>query len=479
MLAISGQELQLPRYRLDLMVMDPAMKSKRSQGTRSGLGVAALVASIAAPAYSLADPTAPAPPAAAASAPSVTDEQQKSEKQTELHGVEDTLRASEDQRRAIESEIASIRLDRARLTAALIETTGKVQDSERSVAAAGERLTSLAANAESLSHSLDSRRDAMMEVLAALQRMGTNPPPAILIKPQSMAEAVRAASLLAATVPELKAQVEALARDIDDLSRTREAIARERDVETQNRTSLELQKARLSALVDARQKSLSSAEDALGSQQKRAAELVRQATSLKDLLARLDAEENRRREASNAAEAADAAAAREIAMKAQDAPSGDSVRLKPDLAFADIKGRVPLPVAGAILKTFGAIDRLGGVEHGVSIATLADAVVSAPADGSVVFSGPYRTYGELLIINAGGGYYVLLAGMDRINVLPGEFVLTGEPVGAMGGGAETRKATAAAVGAAQPVLYIELRKDGTAIDPGPWWAKSDIEKARG
>ena len=40
-------------------------------------------------------------------------------------------------------------------------------------------------------------------------------------------------------------------------------------------------------------------------------------------------------------------------------------------------------------------------------------------------------------------------------------------------------ATAAAVGAARPVLYIELRKDGTAIDPGPWWAKSDIEKARG
>ena len=75
--------------------------------------------------------------------------------------------------------------------------------------------------------------------------------------------------------------------------------------------------------------------------------------------------------------------------------------------------------------------------------------------------------------------------MDRINVVPGEFVLTGEPVGAMGDGS-TRMATAAAVGAAQPVLYIdqpvlyiELRKDGTAIDPGPWWAKSDIEKARG
>jgi murein hydrolase activator len=112
------------------------------------------------------------------------------------------------------------------------------------------------------------------------------------------------------------------------------------------------------------------------------------------------------------------------------------------------------------------------------LATPAAATVSAPADGAALFAGAYRSYGQLLIIDAGGGYYILLAGMDRINVEAGEFVLAGEPVGVMGDGS-VRMATAAAVGAARPVLYIELRKDGTAIDPGPWWAKSDIEKARG
>jgi septal ring factor EnvC (AmiA/AmiB activator) len=112
------------------------------------------------------------------------------------------------------------------------------------------------------------------------------------------------------------------------------------------------------------------------------------------------------------------------------------------------------------------------------LATPVGATVSTPVDGAVLFAGAYRSYGQLLIIDAGGGYYVLLAGLDRINVQSGEFVLAGEPVGAMGDGS-IRMATAAAVGAARPVLYIELRKDGTAIDPGPWWAKSDIEKARG
>jgi septal ring factor EnvC (AmiA/AmiB activator) len=445
------------------------MMTRRNGAVQLGFGAAALGAALAWPLESRADPVAPV------SAPT---EQQKAEKETELRGVEDTIRESDEARRAIESEMESIRADRARLSAALIDATAKVQDAERRVAAADEQLTSLNAKADSLARSLDSRREAIAEVLAALQRMGANPPPAILIKPQDMAEAVRAASLLGAIIPSLKSQAEALARDIDDLSGTRVSIARERDDLSQTRASLALETSRLTELIDARQKSLSSAEDALGSQQKRAADLAKEAASLKDLITRLDAEDAQRKAQANAAHAADEQTARQIALKAEDARGEEPVRLKPEVAFADIKGRVRLPVAGTVVKAFGEPDGLGGTEHGVSMSTLPRAVVSAPADGSVVFSGRYRTYGQLLIINAGGGYYVLLAGMDRINVSPGEFVLTGEPVGAMGEGS-TRMATAAAVGAAAPVLYIELRKDGTAIDPGPWWAKSDIEKARG
>jgi septal ring factor EnvC (AmiA/AmiB activator) len=96
----------------------------------------------------------------------------------------------------------------------------------------------------------------------------------------------------------------------------------------------------------------------------------------------------------------------------------------------------------------------------------------------VAFAGPFRTYGQLLIINAGGGYYLLLAGMERMNVSLGQFVLAGEPVAVMG---EASQATAASVGSetTQPVLYVEFRKDGTSIDPSPWWAASTNEKVRG
>jgi murein hydrolase activator len=433
-------------------------------------GAALLAGVLNATAGALADPAPPNPPPAA--------DQQRADKETELQGVEDTLRQSEEQRRAIESEIDSVRADRARLSAALIETTAKVQDAERGAAAAVDRLSSLNATADELSHSLERRRGVIADVLAALQRMGSNPPPAILVKPDDMSEAVRAATVMGSLIPTLKSEIEAARRDLDDLAKTRESIAQERDALTEKGKALAGDKLRLAALIDARQQSLASAQDALGSQQQRAAELAKKAGSIKDLIARLDSEDVARNAAAAAAHATEVAAANEIEARAQAVRGAEMAHLKPEIAFAEAKGRVPLPAAGAILKTFGAPDDLGGIERGVSLATPEGATVSAPVDGSVLFAGAYRSYGQLLIIDAGAGYCVLLAGMGRINVESGEFVLAGEPVGIMGDGS-ARTATAAAVGAARPVLYIELRKDGTAIDPGPWWAKTDIEKARG
>ena len=189
------------------------MWHSRSRVASAG-AAAALVAFQVVAAQALADPAAPQPGAATA--------QDRADKEMELRGVEDTMRASDDQRRAIEAEIDSIRADRARLSAALIETTATVQETERGVASANERLAGLNAKAEELARSLDRRRGAITEVLAALQRMGSDPPPAILVKPHDMSEAVMAATVLSSVIPELKSATEAIGRDLDALSKTKD-----------------------------------------------------------------------------------------------------------------------------------------------------------------------------------------------------------------------------------------------------------------
>jgi septal ring factor EnvC (AmiA/AmiB activator) len=156
----------------------------------------------------------------------------------------------------------------------------------------------------------------------------------------------------------------------------------------------------------------------------------------------------------------------------------DPGRLAPAIAFAAAKGKLPLPVNGARIKEFGAPDGTGSAQKGLSVAARPGAQVTAPCDGWVVYSGSFRNYGQLLILNAGTGYHVLLAGMDRISVDLGQFVVTGEPVAVMGGGG-AGAAAALADGAGQPVLYVEFRKDGTPVDPSPWWATRDGEKVRG
>jgi murein hydrolase activator len=430
-------------------------------------GSVALLAAALACAPARAEPPAP-----------IAKSVERAMRETQLRGVEDTLKASEEQRRQIEADVEAIRLDRARLNAALIETTAKVQDTESQRAAASARLVELNAGADALNASLDDRRLVISDVLAVLQRMGRNPPPAILVRPGDMVAAVRAAMMLGATISDLKSEADSLAGDLDKLTALRTAIASQRDDLARSAEALVLDKTRLTDLIGARQQSLSVAESALGAERKRAAELAGQAASLKDLIAGMEREVGAAKAGADAAAAADRAAAADVASRAAASRGADPARLTPAIAFADAKGQLSMPVAGAVLKTFGAPDSFGGAEKGVSIATPAAATVSSPIDGWVVYSGPYRTYGQLLILNAGGGYYMVLAGMDRIDVSVGQFVLAGEPVAAMGDGS-ARTAAAAAIGAAQPVLYIEVRKNETAIDPGPWWSKSNIEKARG
>ena len=404
--------------------------------------------------------------------------QQLDKGQSELRALEETRQAAEDQRRKIEAEVELIRTDRARLTGALIETTARARAGETRIAEIEARLANSQASETAIRRSLESRRGVIADVLAALQRMGRRPPPAVLVRAEDMLEAIRTSMLLGAVVPELRGETEALASDLSDLVQARQSIVIEGEALRKEVASLAVERERVAALVAARQKTLAEAEMALAGERARASDLARQAVDLKELIARMETDVASAMRGAEAARRADEEQKLEPRPRVASLPFKDAARLAPAVPFAQARGLLPLPVSGSLVKAFGAPDGFGGAEKGLSLAARPRAVVASPSDGWVAFSGPYRTYGQLLIINAGGGYYVVLAGMDRINVEVGQFVLAGEPIAVMGDGS-AKTAAAIAIGATQPILYVEFRKDGTAIDPGPWWARSELEKVRG
>jgi murein hydrolase activator len=162
-----------------------------------------------------------------------------------------------------------------------------------------------------------------------------------------------------------------------------------------------------------------------------------------------------------------ALAAIELAPKGTQVASLNPGRMKPAMPFIRAKGSVLLPVQGRRVLAFGDKTQYGGQSKGLVLETRHSAQVTSPCDGWIVFAGEFRTFGQLLIINAGDGYHILLAGLSQIDVQLGQFVLTGEPVGLMT--AAPKAAKASAQGNA-PVLYIEFRKDNKPIDPESWWA---------
>ncbi|TCR67180.1 septal ring factor EnvC (AmiA/AmiB activator) [Bosea sp. BK604] len=403
---------------------------------------------------------------------------EKQAREEELKAIEARLAGNAEARAKLEAEIAGIRADRAGLNQALLDTTARTQAAERRIAALEERLNLLQGSESAIRRSLEGRRGLIAEVLAALQRIGRRPPPAVLVRPEDILEAVRASMLLGAVVPDLRQEIEILGTDLAELVRLREGIANERKSISGELEQLAGERRRLASLVEARREREASAAKDVEAQRSAGNELATQAKGLRDFVERIEKEISVANKAADAARQALENETREQRERMAALAFRDPARLAPKIAFGEAKGLLPLPVAGSQSRGFGENDGAGGTTRGISLKTRPNALVSAPSDAWVVYAGPFRSFGQLLILNAGGGYYLLLAGMQRIDVSLNQFVLAGEPVAVMGETSETAS-TIMGSGTGEPVLYIEFRKDGVSIDPTPWWTKPQSEKVRG
>jgi septal ring factor EnvC (AmiA/AmiB activator) len=281
-----------------------------------------------------------------------------------------------------------------------------------------------------------------------------------LVSPEDALKASRAAMLLAALVPALRLETAALSRDLARLIELQTSISAENSTLAANIEKLRLARLELEALFERKKALLAATGEALSKERERAHDLARKAKNLEQLVKALAAEKRKRESAEN--------------------KSGPQVKLSlatqpPSVAFSQSLGRLSYPAQGQLIRRFGDADGFGGRSKGIFLATWPGTQVLSPVPGKVAFAGIFRSYGQLLILDVGEGYHVLLAGMARINVETGQLVAAGEPVGEMGEAPALGTVVGDQLGDQRPVIYIEFRKAGSAVDPSGWWIGGNRE----
>lgn len=400
----------------------------------------------------------------------------------ELQALSRTMALSSEKTASLEASIAALAKTTENLRTALIASATRRKDLEQKIADSEKRLAGLSVREDRIKASFKERRAMLAEVLGALQRMGRNPPPALLVSPEDALGSVRSAILLGAVVPGIRRETDRLADDLAELVRLRKAGQEERASLVTTMESRQEEERRMDMLIVENDKLSQRNNAELEAERKRSEELARQAGNLQGLIGSLESEIGSVREAMEKARAEQqrqqqlSEEQREKARQQADAGLPEKNRIAPAQSFAELKGKLDLPATGDVLRAFGDPDGTGHQTKGMIVAASAGGLVTAPGDGLVVFAGQFRSYGQMIILNMGEGYHVVLAGMDRIETRQGKFVLAGEPLAVMG---EKRVASAMALAleTERPTLYIEFRKDGEPVDSRPWWKKKDAGKA--
>lgn len=334
------------------------------------------------------------------------------------------------------------------LEARLVRTAESLQGAEASATAAEETLGALNDRRAVVSTRLERRQRSVSEVLGALQMLELSRPPALVVSPDDANQAAIAAIALSGVTPELRAEAEALAADLKEIEALRLAAQEEQRRLAEAETALAERRRLLEDLLAQREQRQAADVTRLRRIEREDAALAREATTLQSLIDGIAERDERER-------------ARPPTRIPTPRPAPQRPAAKPEVyaslppRFADARTRLPLPASGRIAGRFGDPVQGGGRSQDLVIETRAGAVVTAPFSGRVKWAKPYGALGNVVILDVGDAYSVVLMGLGEFAVRRDDEVGAGEPVGYMPPGR---------AGA----LRLHLRRGGEVLDPEPW-----------
>ena len=338
-----------------------------------------------------------------------------------------------------------------------VATAAKLRETEDALAAAATRVADLAQQRADAEARLAARAAELAPVLPVIERLSLYPAETLLAVPMPPEQAVRGVLVLGGIARTLEQQAASLRAEQAEVATLRGEV----DSALPGLAQAQAAQAQLGATLDAQvaeaHRARLAAEDAATEAARRAAADASRAETIRAAIARIEAD-RRAAEARARAEAA-ATQAKPDAEAAQ--RQEDALAQPPAAGMAEGHGRLTAPVAGSIVRAFGTATDAGPAS-GVSYQAPPNARVVSPCGGRVVFAGPFRSFGLLMIVDCGGGYHFVLSGLDRLDGQVGQTVQPGEPVGVMPAWDPQNAA------GSRPTLYMELRKDGIPVNPAPF-----------
>lgn len=338
----------------------------------------------------------------------------------ELARIEKDLAAKREQDNALKKMLDKTEDELGELRQRLVRATQENSRSEETLRDLQTKLETLQDKEEQQRKALHEQQQNMGFIVSALLRMSRTPPEILLIRPEKPVDNIRTALLLRHAVPIYAEEAQRISSNLDALEATRLDIAQKQESIQTAQKDFSARQDELNALLDERQAWLKATESQRGDLQKQIQELSREAQNVQDLVTKV------------------VASPLNIPEKAKKA------------------GRLVFnaPAKGRILYGYGDFDDVGSRSQGLSLRVRAGDMIVAPADGRIVFAGPFKGYGNILIIRHGDDYHSFLAGFGRLDAAVGQVVNAGEPLGR----SSIEKGS-------QVQVYYELRHNGAPIDP--------------
>ncbi len=350
-----------------------------------------------------------------------------------IKSFEKRLKQETKEKKSLQFKVKDIKKSLSKTKNSLIDIATSIQKNEGQINYFEKRIKQLELKKTELDEQLNTDRSSIVKLIIALEPIKKTPPEAMIARPDAPFKTAQSAMLMGKIIPSINRHAEKLNKNLGTLNQVTEELNIERKNLLNTSENLKQRHSELSSLITKRKELYRKTNKDIKTHEISIKKISLQAKNLSDLVQRIKANEKKQR---------------------QQEKITKHIKPKPEVKIIESKYS-RLPISGIIRTGYKQKDNLGASSKGLTIEGRAGGLIIAPMNGKIQFTGAFKRYGNIVVIEHANGYHSLIAGLDKISSAIGDHIKSGEPIGVLPNTSLIPR----------PTLYYELRKNGKPINP--------------